>query len=84
MRISSRSTAMDTSRQISTAAAVLTIRIPMGGTVWSVINDLLSISGLILHGLLRRLVQLPGTVDQMLKTVHGRPRNRIRPQSTRP
>lgn len=45
MRISSRSTAMDTSRQISTAAAVLTIRIPMGGTVWSVINDLLSISG---------------------------------------
>jgi len=43
----------------------------MGGTVWSVINDLLSISGLILHGLLRRLVQLPGTVDQILKTVHG-------------
>ena len=71
MRISSRSTAMDTSRQISTAAAVLIIRIPMGGTVWSVINDLLSISGLILHGLLRRLVQLPGTVDQILKTVHG-------------
>ena len=40
MRISSRSTAMEISRQISTAAADFTIRIPMGGTIWSVIGRL--------------------------------------------